>query len=67
MRLTNFCALFSGKNIFHVQKFFILVDRQVVGTATSFSKAFAVLFSSYFVFNLEYPQGFATTLTFTQK
>jgi hypothetical protein len=46
---------------------FVVVDGIVVCGPVDFKVAFAVMFASYFVFNIAYPKEVAASLEFIQR
>lgn len=56
-----------GTTIFTEGQVYFSMDRQLLGTADGFIEGIAMLFASYFVFNLEYAAEAQITLEFLQR
>jgi len=56
-----------GSSVFAVSESILVVDGQVLGRFNSFSSARALLFGSYYIFNIQYPKEAAGTLEFLQR
>jgi hypothetical protein len=65
--LFNFVHLLLGKNVFSANRLVVLVERQVVVTATSLQVGCALLLATFFVFNINYPARHVATLEFLQR
>jgi len=64
------CTIFAGKDVFSCKKYFVSVQRKICdeGAETAdFLSALAVMFSCYYVFNLEYNPSCVATLEFIQR
>ena len=57
----------SGRTILKPSKIFLTSDGTVLGTAANIEEGIALLFSSYYVFNLEYAAQAQVTLEFFQR
>ena len=62
-----FICLFKGDTVLASKKFSLVVDGKAVCDTTSFFSALSLLFSSYYIFNTEYPREAAATLEFIQR
>ncbi|XDV33478.1 hypothetical protein PO909_003877 [Leuciscus waleckii] len=59
-----------GESILGAKKWMLSIEGRVVlqlSDCSEFTSALAVLFASYYVFNMEYPEEAATTLEFIQR
>ncbi|RXN05325.1 hypothetical protein ROHU_033470 [Labeo rohita] len=59
-----------GESILGAEKWMLSIEGRVVlqlSDVSDFTSALAVLFGSYYVFNIEYPEEAATTLEFIQR
>ncbi|XP_048245216.1 uncharacterized protein LOC124118583 [Haliotis rufescens] len=60
--------VFLGDSYLNAEQFMVLVDgRVLVKRMTSFISSLAVLFGSYYVFNIQYPASAVATLEFMQR
>lgn len=59
--------LVSRGSIFTSDQFFLVAEETVLQEFEEFTMAFASLFASYWVFNMEYPQTLHSTYMFIQK
>lgn len=60
--------LFEGSRLLTGTSYMVAVDRVVVSDLlTNFTTALALLFSTFYVFNIEYPPGGSVTMEFIQR
>ncbi|XP_052128162.1 uncharacterized protein LOC113209207 [Frankliniella occidentalis] len=61
------CILSCGSDLFRAEKYYACMDKYCYFATRSFREAFCVVFSSYFVFHLDFPQNFGLTLEYIQR
>ncbi|OWF36396.1 uncharacterized protein LOC110441729 [Mizuhopecten yessoensis] len=59
--------LVSKGPLFHSDEFVLVVEEEIVQEFEEFTIAFATLFASYWVFNMQYPKTLHNTYNFMQK
>lgn len=59
--------LVSKGNVFQSDEFFLIAEEEVLQEFEEFTIAFAALFASYWVFNMQYPKTLNSTYCFIQK
>ncbi|KAG8197655.1 hypothetical protein JTE90_001584 [Oedothorax gibbosus] len=64
--LTPYVATLCG-NIYNSKGFILMIDGVAVMHLTSFMSIVKAMFSSYYVFNIEYPENGHLTLEFMQR
>lgn len=57
----------AGDSIFTEEQIYFTMDGQLLGTANGLIQGVAMLFASYFVFNLNYAPEAQVTLEFIQR
>ncbi|BFZ08137.1 hypothetical protein BsWGS_11176 [Bradybaena similaris] len=60
-------TLVARGNIFRTDEFFLIAENTIVQEFEEFTIAFASLYSSYWVFNMEYPETIANTYNYIQR
>ncbi|BFZ10480.1 hypothetical protein BsWGS_13519 [Bradybaena similaris] len=60
-------TLVARGNIFRTDEFFLIAENTIVQEFEEFTIAFASLYSSYWVFNMEYPQTIENTYNYIQR
>lgn len=60
-------VLISKGNVFKSDEFILVVEEEVVQEFEEFTIAFASLFATYWIFNMEYPDTLVYTYNFIQK
>jgi hypothetical protein len=61
-------ALISGDSPMNAKGFFLAVDRTLCsGKIINFARALAILFASFYIFNIKYPTESGSTLEFLQR
>lgn len=57
----------SGDDLLHILQFQIVVEKVILCSVTSFSKALVCLFAVYYVFDMAYPKECKNSLLFLEK
>jgi hypothetical protein len=57
----------SGESSISATQFALLVDKRVVGRYNNYLTALSMLFSIYYMLNIEYPVEASCTLEFIQR
>lgn len=60
-------TLIARGNIFRTDEFFLIAENTIVQEFEEFTIAFASLYSSYWVFNMEYPETIENTYSYIQR
>ncbi|CAG5121907.1 unnamed protein product [Candidula unifasciata] len=60
-------TLVARGNIFRTDEFFLIAENTIVQEFEEFTIAFASLYSSYWVFNMEYPKTIENTYNYIQR
>ena len=60
-------VLISKGNVFKSDEFILVVEEEIVQEFEEFTIAFASLFATYWIFNMEYPDTLVYTYNFIQK
>ena len=61
------CIISTGEDILHISQYLIVVEKGVLCSITSFSKALLCLFMCYYIFDMAYPKEIANTLLFLEN
>ena len=63
----NFFTCSLGDHISTSKEFFVCIEKQVAEKHSNFLHALVYQFCSFYVFNLEYPEGNVMTMEFFQR
>ncbi|KAK3920757.1 Alpha-1-macroglobulin [Frankliniella fusca] len=57
----------AGSNFYDITNIFLAIDGKLMTSCETLREAFGMLFSSYFIFGIQYPKSLACFLTYVQK